>query len=109
APRHKHTSAEYLELAETARARREFYRGEIYVLAGEVSSDSTEDQDLGEKLQHYQQIASLEAAVLVDHKQPRIELWTRGEAAVRAGRWYRSPPWRVRSGWTTIYVAARSA
>ncbi|HKU39603.1 MAG TPA: Uma2 family endonuclease [Polyangiales bacterium] len=46
----------------------------------EVSRDSTEDYDRGEKLQHYQQIASLEAVVLVDHKQPRIELWIRGEA-----------------------------
>jgi Uma2 family endonuclease len=46
-------------------------------LVVEVSRDSTADYDRGEKLQHYQQIASLAAVVLVDHRSPRIELWTR--------------------------------
>jgi Uma2 family endonuclease len=50
----------------------------------DVSSDGTAEYDRGEKLQHYQQIASLEAVVLVDHSRPRIELWTRSSGAWRA-------------------------
>jgi len=46
-------------------------------LVVEVLSDSTADYDRGEKLQHYQQIAALEAVVLVDHRNPCVELWTR--------------------------------
>jgi Uma2 family endonuclease len=49
----------------------------------EVPSESTADYDRGEKLQHYQQIPSLAAAVLVDHAAPRVELWTRQGAAWR--------------------------
>jgi Uma2 family endonuclease len=45
----------------------------------EVLSDGTAEYDRGEKLQHYQQIPSLAAVVLVDHRSPRIELWSRGE------------------------------
>ena len=44
----------------------------------EVLSNSTADYDRGEKLQHYQQISSLDAIVLVDHESERIDLWTRG-------------------------------
>lgn len=44
----------------------------------EVLSPSTASYDRGEKLQHYRQIPSLEAVVLIDHEAPRIELWTRG-------------------------------
>ena len=46
----------------------------------EVLSDSTIDYDRGEKLQQYRQIPSLAAVVLVWHRQPRIEVWARGEA-----------------------------
>jgi Uma2 family endonuclease len=46
----------------------------------EVLSDSTAEYDRGEKLQHYQQIPSLAAVVLVDHRSPRIELFSRSEA-----------------------------
>jgi len=74
APRHRYTFAEYLELEDVARVRHAFYKGEIYVL-----SDGTAEYDRGEKLQHYQQIPSLAAVVLVDHRSPRIELWSRGE------------------------------
>jgi Uma2 family endonuclease len=148
APHHRFTFEEYLELEEIARVRHEFYRGEIYAMAGgtpehaamaaaitaslgqqlastacrvyssdlrvrvlatglatypdvtvicgpserdpesashvtnpklvvEVLSNSTADYDRGEKLQHYQQIPSLELIVLVDHATPRIDLWTR--------------------------------
>jgi Uma2 family endonuclease len=43
----------------------------------EVLSNGTADYDRGEKLQHYQQIPSLEAVLLVDHESERIDLWTR--------------------------------
>jgi Uma2 family endonuclease len=148
APRHHYTFAEYLELEEMAGVRHEFYRGEVYALAGgtpehaaiaasittllgsqlgasacrvyssdlrvrvlatglatypditvvrgpsqrdpesashvtnpklvvEVLSPSTAEYDRGEKLQHYRQIASLDAVLLVDVAAPGIELWTR--------------------------------
>jgi Uma2 family endonuclease len=38
----------------------------------EVTSDATEDYDRGEKLTHYQQVPSLEAVVIVSHREPRI-------------------------------------
>ena len=52
-------------------------------LVVEVTSSSTADYDRGEKVQHYQQIASLEAIVLVDHERPRIELWGRHQGEWR--------------------------
>jgi Uma2 family endonuclease len=43
----------------------------------EVTSDGTEDYDRGEKLEHYKQIPTLEAVVIVSHREPRIEVWSR--------------------------------
>lgn len=43
----------------------------------EILSDSTEQYDRGEKLEHYQRIPSLEACVLVSHRERLFELWTR--------------------------------
>ena len=43
----------------------------------EVTSDGTEDYDRGEKLAHYQQIPTLEVVVIVSHREPRIEVWSR--------------------------------
>jgi Uma2 family endonuclease len=43
----------------------------------EITSDSTEDYDRGEKLEHYRRIPSLEAIVIVSHREPRIEVWSR--------------------------------
>jgi len=43
----------------------------------EVLSNSTERFDRGEKLQHYRQIPSLGAVVLVWQREPRIEVWSR--------------------------------
>jgi Uma2 family endonuclease len=43
----------------------------------EVTSDSTEDYDRGEKLTHYQQIPSLEAIVIVSHREARVDVWSR--------------------------------
>ena len=47
----------------------------------EITSDSTEDYDRGEKLAHYQQIPTLEAVVIVSHREPRIEVWSRDPGA----------------------------
>jgi Uma2 family endonuclease len=46
----------------------------------EVLSTGTADYDRGEKLRHYQRLASLACVVLIDHQSERIETWTRGEA-----------------------------
>lgn len=43
----------------------------------EVLSPSTESYDRGDKLQHYKQIHSLEAVLLVAHDEQRLELWRR--------------------------------
>ncbi len=43
----------------------------------EVLSPATAEYDRGEKLEHYRQIPTLEAVVLIDHEVPKIELWTR--------------------------------
>jgi Uma2 family endonuclease len=57
----------------------------------EVLSDSTEEYDRGEKLDHYRQIAAAREIVLVSHCQPRLEIWRRNAAgpwssvAVEAG------------------------
>lgn len=48
----------------------------------EVSSDSTEEYDRGEKLDHYRTIPSLEAVILVSHRAPRVTLWAKA-----AGSW----------------------
>jgi len=56
-------------------------------LVVEVTSDGTEDYDRGEKLAHYQQIPTLEAVVIVSHREPRIEVWSR---SVGADSWQRS-------------------
>jgi Uma2 family endonuclease len=47
------------------------------VLLVEVLSPSTAAYDRGEKLAHYQQIASLQEVLLVAHDSPRLELWRR--------------------------------
>lgn len=54
----------------------------------EVTSESTEDYDRGEKLESYQRIPSLEAVVLISHREQLIEVleragdstWRRSEA-----------------------------
>jgi Uma2 family endonuclease len=56
----------------------------------EVLSAETEDYDRGEKREHYQQIDSLRAYVLISHRERRMEAWTR-----RAGE-----------GWTSTQARA---
>ena len=50
------------------------------VLLVEVTSNSTEDYDRGEKLRHFKQLASLREVLLVSHREPRLTLHRR-EAA----------------------------
>jgi Uma2 family endonuclease len=38
----------------------------------EVTSNSTEDYDRGEKLSHYKQLPSLQAVLIVSHKRPQV-------------------------------------
>jgi Uma2 family endonuclease len=47
------------------------------VLLVEVLSPSTEAYDRGEKLAHYQRIASLREVMLVAHDERRVDLWRR--------------------------------
>jgi len=54
-------------------------------LVAEVLSNSTEDYDRGEKLEHYKRIPSLRECLLVSHREPRIEAWRRGSS----GGWER--------------------
>ena len=49
------------------------------ILVTEVLSQSTEEQDRGEKFRHYQQIESLQAYLLVSQDAPEVELFSRGE------------------------------
>lgn len=43
----------------------------------EVLSASTEEYDRGEKLEHYRQTQSLDAIVLVEHRERRVDVWSR--------------------------------
>lgn len=52
----------------------------------EVTSDGTEDYDRGEKLEHYKPIPSLESVVIVSHRAPRIEVWSKARGS---GQWTR--------------------
>jgi Uma2 family endonuclease len=45
----------------------------------EVTSDSSEAYDRGEKLEHYKQIPSLRALVVVSHREPCIEVIRRAD------------------------------
>jgi Uma2 family endonuclease len=48
-------------------------------LVVEVLSPGTEEYDRGEKLEHYKQVPSLNAVVLVDHRSELVELWARSD------------------------------
>lgn len=45
----------------------------------EVTSNSSEDYDRGEKLRHYQTIPTAKEIVIVSHREPRITLYHRDE------------------------------
>ncbi len=50
-------------------------------LLAEVTSDSTEDYDRGEKLSHYQKCSSVQAVVFVSHRSLRVTVVARAAAA----------------------------
>ena len=50
------------------------------VLLVEVTSPSSDEYDRGEKLNHYQQIPSLRAVLLVSHSSHRVTMFERAEA-----------------------------
>lgn len=51
----------------------------------EVTSDSTEEYDRGEKLNHYKQCPSLELVLFVSHRTPRVTSVLRTEAGWSVG------------------------
>jgi len=53
------------------------------VLLIEVTSNSSEDYDRGEKLRHYQAIPTVREVLIVSHRKPHLTLHRRGED----GRW----------------------
>lgn len=46
----------------------------------EVTSDSTEDYDRGEKLSHYKQCASVAAVIFISHRRPQVTVVSRTPA-----------------------------
>jgi Uma2 family endonuclease len=94
-----HSYEEYLSALEVSGVKLEYCDGEIYAIAGgtpygrvrwargifarphavtsptllvEVTSNSTEDYDRGEKLNHYRQCESVVAVLLVAHRLPQV-------------------------------------
>jgi len=51
------------------------------MLLVEVTSNSTEDYDRGEKLGHYKQLPSLKAVIFVSHRRPHVTVVERSSAA----------------------------
>lgn len=59
------------------------------VLIAEITSNSTEDYDRGEKLQHYKSLPTLREVLIASHREPLLSLWRREEQGwteVRASR-----------------------
>jgi Uma2 family endonuclease len=79
-----------------------------------VLSPSTAHYDRHEKLQHYQQVPSLEAVVLFAHDESRVDLWLRGSAGWEHQRYGAGDSVPLAAiGCTlavdTVYAAARDA
>lgn len=79
----------------------------------EVTSDGTEDYDRGEKLEHYKRIPSLEAVVVVSHREALVEVWwrARGDSVwqrteARAGESARIPALECALRVDAIWAAA---
>lgn len=60
------------------------------VLLVEITSNSTEEYDRGEKLRHYQQLPSVREVLIVSHREPLLTLYR-----------------REHSGWVTIEASER--
>ena len=63
------------------------------ILLIEVTSNSSEDYDRGEKLRHYRAISTLREVLIVSHREARVTLHRRGDDGQ----------------WTTIEAAAGEA
>jgi Uma2 family endonuclease len=50
------------------------------VLLAEVTSPSTEDYDRGQKLRHYQGLASVREVLVVSHREPWVSVHRREQA-----------------------------
>lgn len=80
-------------------------------LVVEVTSDSSEHYDRGAKLEHFQQIPSLDAVVIVSHREPLVEVWTRADerwdhASARPGGAVSVASLGVQIDVTALYAAA---
>jgi Uma2 family endonuclease len=83
-------------------------------LVVEVLSPSAAHYDRHEKLQHYQQVPSLQAVVLFAHDEPRVELWLRGSAGWEQHRYGAGDSVPLAAigcslSVDTVYAAARDA
>ena len=84
-PRHRYTYAEYLAYEQDSGLKHEYDNGEILAMPGGSRrhnalaslSPSTEQEDRGNKWQHYQLIPSLKEYVLVSQSEPRVECYRR--------------------------------
>jgi Uma2 family endonuclease len=54
------------------------------VMLAEVTSDSTEDYDRGEKLRHYKGLASVREVLIASHRSPRLSLHRREDSGAWA-------------------------
>jgi Uma2 family endonuclease len=66
-------------LEEESSVRHEYLDGEILLV--EVTSNSSEDYDRGDKLRHYQRIASAKEILIISHRERRISLHRRVDDA----------------------------
>ncbi len=71
-PLHRYTFKDYVDLEADSPVKHEFLDGEIVAMVGGTP-------DRAQKLEHYKQIPSLQAVVIVSHREARIELWTRAD------------------------------
>ena len=83
-------------------------------LVVEVLSPGTENYDRSEKLEHYKQVPSLSAVVLVDYRAELVELWTRNGDAwsqARFGTGEQVPLDAIQCALSVdaVYAAARDA
>jgi Uma2 family endonuclease len=52
------------------------------IVVVEITSDSSEAYDRVDKLQHYERIAALREIIIVSHREPRVDVFRRGEDGI---------------------------
>lgn len=77
----------------------------------EVTSDSAEQFDRGEKLAHYQKVASVRAVVVVSHRERKVDVYSRTPAgwqhvSASAGARAQIPPLEASIDVDRLYAAA---